>query len=65
MCLAIPGKVVEVKSNGKAVVEQGSLRREAFNSVIDAKQGEYVLLQQGFIVERLTEKEAKEALGEL
>lgn len=62
MCLAIPAKVVEVKENGKAVIEQGDIKREVFNSVINAKLGEYVLVQQGFIVERISEKDAKEAL---
>lgn len=62
MCLAIPGKVIEAKENGKALIEQGDVKREVFNSVINAKAGEYVLVQQGFIVERIPEKEAKEAL---
>jgi len=61
MCLAIPAKVVELKERGKrAVVEQPGLKREVFNTVINARQGEWVLLQQGFIVERISEKEAKE-----
>ena len=62
MCLAIPAKVVEVKENGKAVIEQGDIKKKVFNSVINAKLGEYVLVQQGFIVERISEKDAKEAL---
>jgi len=63
MCLALPAKVVELRDSGqKAVVEQFGQRREVFNNVINACVGEFVLLQQGFIVERLGEKEAREAL---
>lgn len=60
MCLAVPAKVVELRGK-KAVVEQPGLRKEAINNVINARAGEFVLLQQGFIVERISEKEAKEA----
>jgi len=62
VCLAIPGKIIELKQRGKkAVIEQPGTQREVFNA-IDAKEGEFVLVQQGFIVERISEKEAKEAL---
>jgi len=61
MCLAIPGKVIEAKKEGKAVIEQPGIRREVFNNVINAGIGEFVLVQQGFIVERIKETEAKEA----
>jgi len=63
MCLAIPAKVVELKENGKkALIEQPGVQREVFNNVINARPGEFVLVQQGFIVERIDEREAKEAL---
>ena len=62
MCLAVPAKVIELKENGqKAVIEQPGVTREVFNNVIKAKKGEFVLVQQGFIVERVSEKEAKES----
>ena len=63
MCLAIPGKVVELKDNGKiAVVDYGSERREADNSLVKAKPGDWVLVQFKMVVEKLSETEAKEAL---
>lgn len=66
MCLAIPAKVVELKEGKKkAVIEQPGARREVFNNLVNAKVGEFVLVQQGFIVERIAEKEAKEALEAL
>lgn len=61
MCLAIPAKVVELRENGqKAIIEQPGVKREVFNNLINAKKGEFVLVQQGFIVERIEEEEAKE-----
>jgi len=61
MCLALPAKVISTKK-GKAVVEQLGKKSEVFNNLINARVGEFVLLQQGFIVERIAEKEALEAL---
>ncbi|MDP2973527.1 MAG: HypC/HybG/HupF family hydrogenase formation chaperone [Candidatus Diapherotrites archaeon] len=62
MCLAIPGKVMGVREKGKKVlIEQQGVQREVFNA-INAKEGEFVLVQQGFAVERISEKEAMETL---
>ncbi|MCX6798637.1 MAG: HypC/HybG/HupF family hydrogenase formation chaperone [Candidatus Diapherotrites archaeon] len=62
MCLAIPAKVLELQEGGnKAMIEQPYGRRVVLNNIINAKKGEFVLLQQGFIVERISEKDAKEA----
>ncbi len=61
MCLAIPGKVVELHEKGKkAVVEQPGVKREVLNA-INAKLGDFVLVQQGFIVEKLSQAEAEES----
>ena len=61
MCLAIPAKVVGLLEKGqKAIIEQPGTRREVFNNLINAGKGEFVLVQQGFIVERIEEDEAKE-----
>ena len=65
MCLAIAAKVIELKENGKkAIVEQGEVQREVLN-MIKATKGEFVLVQQGFAVEKISEKEAKETLEAL
>ena len=66
MCLAMPAKVIELQENGKkAVIEQAGIKRTVFNNVINARKGEFVLVQQGFIVERIPEKDAREALEAL
>ena len=63
MCLAIPGKVVELKDNGKiAIVDYGSEKRKADNSLVKAKVGEWVLVQFKMVVDKLSEADAKEAL---
>jgi hydrogenase expression/formation protein HypC len=59
VCLAVPARVVEVKGR-KAVVEQPGVRRAVFSAVSGLKKGDFVLLQQGFAVERVSEKEAME-----
>lgn len=61
MCLAIPARVLGLKGQ-RALIEQPGAQRLVFNNVIQAKEGEYVLVQQGFIVERIPEKEALETL---
>ncbi|MFA4855086.1 MAG: HypC/HybG/HupF family hydrogenase formation chaperone [archaeon] len=62
MCLAVPAKVIALKENGKKVlVEQQGIEREAIN-MAKAKKGDFVLLQQGFAVEKISEKEALEAI---
>ena len=60
MCLAIPAKVVGLNGK-KLVVEQSGMTREVLNAV-GARPGEFVLLQQGMAVEKISEKEAKETL---
>ena len=63
MCLTLPGKVVAI-NGGFATVdygEQGS--RENVNvSLVDVKPGSFVLVQGGFAIKVLTEKETHESL---
>jgi len=55
MCLAIPGKIIELKQEGKiAVIDYGKEKREAAN-LINAKLGDKVIVQHKNIVERLNE----------
>lgn len=62
MCLAVPAKVIALKENGKRVlVEQQGVEREAIN-MAKAKKGDFVLLQQGFAVEKISKKEAMKAI---
>jgi hydrogenase expression/formation protein HypC len=65
MCLAIPGKIIEIeKNNEHAIVDYGDgTKRKANVTLIDAKIGDYVLVHAGFAIEILNEKEAQETLA--
>jgi len=64
MCLAIPGKIVEIdKQKEHAIVDYGKgTRRKANITLVDVKIGDYVLVHAGFAIQVLDEKEAKETL---
>jgi hydrogenase expression/formation protein HypC len=64
VCLAIPGKVIEIDENNEhATVDYGdSTKRKANISLVSVKIGDYVLVHAGFAIEVLNEKEAHETL---
>ncbi len=64
MCLAIPGKIIEIDKNKEhATVDYGDgTKRKANITLVNAKIGDYILVHAGFAIEVLNEKEAKETL---
>lgn len=64
MCLAIPGKIIEISSDKKhAMVDYGDgTKRQANISLVKVKKGDYVLVHAGFAIEILDEDEAKKTL---
>jgi hydrogenase expression/formation protein HypC len=67
MCLAIPGRIVEMvdEENSIAKVEIGGVRRNVNVGMLDredAAVGNYVLVHVGFAMTRIDEEEAKETL---
>ena len=62
MCLAIPGKIIELnEKNGVKMsrVDFGGITREAcMEYVPEAKIGEYVMVHVGFAISRVDEEEA-------
>jgi hydrogenase expression/formation protein HypC len=64
MCLAIPGKIVEVTSDkNHAMVDYGEGTKRKVNiSLVTVKKGDYVLVHAGFAIEVLDEEEAKKTL---
>jgi len=64
VCLAIPGKIIEIDKNKEhAIVDYGEgTKRKANVTLVNAKIGDYVLVHAGFAIEVLNEKEAKETL---
>ena len=65
MCLAIPGKVVEIdKQAGMAVVDYEAEKRDVGTALMpDLKKGDYVLVQAKMIVQVVPEHEAQDALA--
>lgn len=67
MCLAIPGKIIEIVDveNHIAKVEVGGVRRNINTGMLDetdAQVGNYVLIHVGFAMSRIDEHEAQETL---
>jgi hydrogenase expression/formation protein HypC len=68
MCLAIPGKIVEIidAENFIAKVEVGGVRRGVNIGMLDDVQiGDWVLVHVGFAMSKIDEKEAEETLRTL
>lgn len=63
MCLAVPGKILEVKEcDGSRIarVQFGGITRTAFlDFVPEAMVGDYVVVHVGFAISRLDEEEAR------
>ncbi len=69
MCLAIPGKIIEIKNTPgmkMAVVDFGGVRRDVcIEALPDVKINEYVIVHAGFALNILSEEEARETLATL
>jgi len=64
VCLAIPGKIVEIDTkNQHATIDYGDgTKRKANVSLVDVKKGDFVLVHAGFAIEVLDKKEAMKTL---
>lgn len=67
MCLAIPGRIVEIvdEENQIAKVEVGGVRRNINTGMLDRDEtrvGCYVLIHVGFAMSKIDEREAEETL---
>lgn len=62
MCLAVPGKVLELNGNeAKVDFGEGTIRPVNV-SLVDVKVGQYVIVHAGFAIQVLDEKEAQESM---
>ncbi|MBN2013614.1 MAG: HypC/HybG/HupF family hydrogenase formation chaperone [Candidatus Altiarchaeota archaeon] len=61
MCLAIPGRILDIKDN-EASVDFGGVKRPVRIDLVDAKVGDYVIVHTGYAIEVLDEEEALESL---
>ena len=67
MCLAIPGRIVEIidRENSIAKVEVGGVKRSVNIGMLDqddTKIGDYVLIHVGFAMSKVDEGEAEATL---
>lgn len=66
MCLAIPGKVLEIDTSSQPVmgkVSFGGVQKQiCLEWIPDVKVGEYVIVHVGFAISKVDEKEALETL---
>lgn len=61
MCLAVPGKIIEIKGD-EALVDYELEKR--MGKIISGEYvvGDYVILQAGIVITKVDEQEAKDAL---
>jgi len=60
MCLSIPVKILQVKEN-TAIVDLGNKKAEMATQLMSGiKEGDYCLVSNGFIIKKISPKEAKE-----
>ncbi|MFW7414081.1 HypC/HybG/HupF family hydrogenase formation chaperone [Demequina sp. SO4-18] len=65
MCLGTIARVIEVHRDGRAVVDVDGARQEVLEMTLsddDIEPGDWVVINSGFALERLTEEQALEAL---
>ena len=62
MCLGVPGRVVEIKRGGIAVVEfsNGVTIETDANTIEDIRPGDLVVVHAGIIIAKLREEEIEE-----
>jgi hydrogenase expression/formation protein HypC len=69
MCLAVPGKITELRDEGgvpMARVDFGGISRDACMAYLpEAQIGDYVLVHVGFAISRMDEEEAARTLADL
>ena len=64
MCLAIPGKVKSINSKTVLVKYPSEEREVLRDPTIEIRKGDYVLVQMGVVISKVSAKEAKESLKE-
>lgn len=62
MCLAIPGKILDIKDDNSATVDFGGVKRPVRLDLVDAKVGDYVIVHTGYAISVLDKEEAEESL---
>jgi hydrogenase expression/formation protein HypC len=63
MCLAVPGRIIEIDGTSAWVDFAGVEQTVLLDLLPDANVGEYVLVHAGFAIQRLDAAEAEEIIG--
>ncbi len=61
MCLAVPGKIIQIEGS-IGIVDFNGVKREVRLDLVDAKIGDYVIVHTGFAIEKMDERDALESL---
>lgn len=62
MCLAKPGKVMEIKEDS-VVLDYGEEEREVKTDYLEPSEGEYVIVTGGQVIQKVSEEEAKKSFN--
>ena len=64
MCLAIPGKIIEIEGNS-ALVDFDGVKKQVIIALIEKPEvGKYIINHAGYAIEQMEEKDALEAIEE-
>ncbi|MBF0313051.1 MAG: HypC/HybG/HupF family hydrogenase formation chaperone [Oligoflexia bacterium] len=64
MCLAIPVRVIEILDNSKVKVDLEGVTLQVSSLLVgQVAVGDYALVHAGFIIEKISEDDAKESLA--
>ncbi len=61
MCLAVPGKILEIDGDD-AKVDFGGVTRKANISLVDVSVGDYIIVHAGYAIQILSPQDAKETM---
>ena len=64
MCLAVPGKIKELRDDNRALVDFMGVEKEvAVDLLENCTVGDYVIVHAGFAINKLNEEDAVESIG--
>ncbi len=64
MCLAIPGKILEINENSALVDFDGIKQKIIIALIQNPEVGKYVIVHAGYAIEMMEEKDALDAIEE-
>jgi hydrogenase expression/formation protein HypC len=64
MCLAIPGKILEINGNSALVDFDGIKQNVIIALIQNPEKGKFVIVHAGYAIEMMDEKEAKVAIDQ-